>query len=90
MYQIWPEKMEKMFKDVEFPDEKINMKLPEYSRLICNMLDIPIHKLNSNNSTIEALHVLFTLYSEFKENPHFQRDNNNKIDNFHVQSMKFD
>jgi len=82
--------METLLKDVEFPDERLNIKIADYSKLICNMLDIPIHKLNSNNSIIEALHVLFTLYSEFKENPHFQRDNNQKIDNFHVQSMKFD
>ena len=82
--------MESLLKDVEFPDEKLSMKISDYSKLICNMLDIPIHKLSSNNSIIEALHVLFTLYSEFKENPHFQREGEKKIDNFHVQSMKFD
>ena len=72
LMQIWPEKMENLLKDMEFPDEKLNIKLGDYSKLVCNMLDIPIHKLNSNNSIIEALHVLFTLYSEFKENPHYQ------------------
>jgi len=82
--------MENLFKEVEYPDERINMKLQDYSRLLCSMLDVPIHKLNSNNSIIEALHVVFTLYSEFKDNPHFNRGNNNKIDNFHVQSMKFE
>ncbi len=82
--------METLLKEVEFPDEKINLKLNDYAKLICNMLDIPIHKLNTNNSIIEALHVLFTLYSSFKENPYFQRNESNKIDNFQVQSMKFD
>ena len=50
------------------------------------MVDIPIHKLNNNKSIIEALHVLFTLYSEFKENQHFQQDNK---PNDNIQSMKF-
>ena len=30
------------------------------------MMDIPVY-----NSTIQSLHVLFTLYSEFKTNQHF-------------------
>ena len=38
----------------------------EYARVCCAMLDIPVH-----NSVTQSLHVLFTLYSEFKNNPHF-------------------
>ncbi len=34
--------------------------------MICAILDIPVH-----NSITQSLHVLFTLYSEFKNNPHF-------------------
>jgi intraflagellar transport protein 46 len=50
------------------------------------MVDIPIHDAsNSKKSIIEALHVLFTLYSEFKENQHFQ--GNGKKENENV--MKF-
>jgi intraflagellar transport protein 46 len=82
--------LENLYKEIDFPDEGINMKIQDYSKLVCSMLDVPIHKLNSNNSVIEALHVVFTLYSEFKDNPHFHRGNSNKIDNFQVQSMKFE
>jgi intraflagellar transport protein 46 len=81
LMQVWPEKMESTLKDIPFPDERLNMSVDNYAKLVCNMLDIPIHKLNTNKSTIEALHVLFTLYSGFKENQHFQENN--------VQSMKF-
>jgi intraflagellar transport protein 46 len=90
LMQIWPERFENILQQVPFPDENINMSIENYSRLICNMLDIPIHNLNSNRSVIEALHVLFTLYSEFKENQHFQRDGNKKDQGDNVQSMKFD
>ena len=37
-------------------------------RTICAMLDIPVY-----GSLTEALHVLFTLYSDFKANVHFQQ-----------------
>jgi len=36
-------------------------------RMVCAMLDIPVH-----GKLTEALHVLFTLYSDFKANVHFQ------------------
>ncbi len=38
----------------------------DYAKIICAMLDIPVH-----GSVTQSLHVLFTLYSEFKNNPHF-------------------
>ena len=34
--------------------------------------DIPIYPSNTNNSKIQALHVLFSLYAEFKNSQHFQ------------------
>jgi len=77
LMQLWPQGLEKIIKEIAFPDEKLNMSIADYSKLICNMVDIPIHKLNNNKSTVEALHVLFTLYSEFKENQHFQQDQKN-------------
>lgn len=85
LMQVWPEKIESFLKEVPFPDENIKIGVDNYAKLVCNMLDIPIHNLNSNKSVIEALHLFFTLYSEFKENQHFQR--NKGEDN--VQSMKF-
>jgi intraflagellar transport protein 46 len=86
LMQIWPEGMENVLKEIAFPDEKLNISVENYAKLVCNMVDIPIHKLNNNKSVVEALHVLFTLYSEFKENQHFQQDNKA---NDNIQSMKF-
>ena len=54
LMQIWPEGMENVLKEIEFPDEKLNISLENYAKLICNMVDIPIHKLNNNKSIIEA------------------------------------
>lgn len=40
------------------------------------MSDIPVHKLQNQKPVIESLHVLFTLFSEFRSNQHFQQQNN--------------
>lgn len=64
--------MEQVMKEVTFPGPEIDMHPSDYARMICAMLDIPSHKLANNKSVIESLHVLFTLYSEFKQNQHFQ------------------
>jgi intraflagellar transport protein 46 len=78
--------MEATLKQVAFPDERVSLSTNNYSKLVCNMLDIPIHdSTNSKKGIIEGLHVLFTVYSEFKENQHFQ--GNGKKDNENV--MKF-
>lgn len=45
-----------------------DVDLKTFSKLICALLDIPVH-----DNIIESLHVLFTLYSEFKSNPVFKQ-----------------
>jgi intraflagellar transport protein 46 len=50
------------------PPPELNMSLPEYARLCCALLDIPVH-----GNVVESLHVMFSLYSEFKDNQHFQQ-----------------
>lgn len=39
-----------------------------YSKLVCALLDVPVY---SDSSLIESLHLLFTLYLSFKNNPYF-------------------
>jgi intraflagellar transport protein 46 len=56
------------------PLEEIDLSVEEYSKFACALLDIPIHTTNNNKNIIESLHVLFTLYSEFKANQHFQQN----------------
>ena len=52
------------------------MHAQDYAKIICAMSDIPVHKLQNNKPVIESLHVLFTLFSEFRSNQHFQQQNN--------------
>ena len=93
LMQVWPEQVETGLKEIKFPSDKLKISTQDYAKLVCNMLDIPIHKLNNQKALIEALHVLFTLYSEFKENPHFNETINNvpsKPKKENIQSMMFE
>eukprot|EP00967_Tisochrysis_lutea_P025097 scaffold28879_cov31-Tisochrysis_lutea.AAC.1 len=47
---------------------ELNLELADLVRAMCAILDIPVY-----NSLTESLHVLFTLYSDFKANVHFQQ-----------------
>ena len=55
------------FKRVELPTADMDIPLESYIDMICGILDIPVHK-----SRVQSLHVLFTLYSEFKNHQHFK------------------
>lgn len=53
------------------------MHSSDYARIVLAMLDIPVHKLANNKSIIESLHMFFTLFSEFRQNQHFQNQEAN-------------
>ena len=71
MMQEWSPEMEQALREIPFPGPEIDMHAADYARLVCSMVDIPSHKLANNKSVIESLHVLFTLFSVFKQNQHF-------------------
>ncbi len=48
------------------PSQELDLKT--YAKLVCTLLDIPVY-----DNPIESLHVLFTLYLEFKNNPIFRQ-----------------
>jgi len=75
LMQEWSPEMEQALREIPFPGAEIDMHAGDYSRLICSMVDIPCHKLANNKSVIESLHVLFTLFSEFRSNQHLQQNN---------------
>ena len=65
MTEFNPE-FERALKDMSFPGPEIDINTADYARLICSMLDIPVHKLANSKSIIESLHVMFTLFSDFR------------------------
>ena len=80
LMEVWPDKEEQAYKKVEYPNEKMNISLENYTKIACNMMDIPIHPSDGkqSKSLIESLHCLFTLYSGFKDNIHLQNKEDNK------------
>lgn len=68
LMEEWNPEMEQAFQQIDFPSDEIDMHVSDYARLICAMTDIPIHKSANNKSVIESLHVLFTLFVEFRNN----------------------
>lgn len=38
-----------------------------YSKLVCALLDVPVY-----DNVVESLHLLFSLFLEFKQNPFFR------------------
>lgn len=66
LMQVWPEEFEELLGKTSLPGASMDMALEQYVRVICALLDIPVHK-----NVYESLHVLFTLYLEFRSNQHF-------------------
>lgn len=62
LMQIWPVQMEELLETCRLPDADLQVDLASYVRIVCAMLDIPVH----GDKLTESLHVLFTLFSDFK------------------------
>ena len=69
------EPFNKYFLQVKLPHANLDISLKQYSKLTCSVLDIPVY-----SNYIESLHLLFTLYSAFKENSHFGGQSEEKTD----------
>jgi intraflagellar transport protein 46 len=44
--------------------ETLDLSMPDYIKVMCNILDIPVYQ-----NPVESLHIMLTLYLEFKNNP---------------------
>jgi len=72
LMQVWPAEFEEYLQLNPLPEmTDLDLELPAYIRVIASILDIPVHQ-----QLTETLHVMFTLYSEFKSNQHFSKSNN--------------
>ncbi|GFR45525.1 hypothetical protein Agub_g6918 [Astrephomene gubernaculifera] len=78
LMQEWPPEMETFLKAMKMPSGDVELDIKTYAKLVCTLLDIPVY-----DDPIESLHVLFTLYLEFKNNPIFRQhmEMENKLDN---------
>lgn len=79
LMEEWPPAIEHALKETEFPGPEIDLSTEDYAKTVATMLDIPIHKTAQNKGVIEAMHVMFTLYSDFKENQHFQKQQEQEV-----------
>ena len=70
--EVWPPEFEEVLRTTSLPSPDLDLSLTEYAKALCAILDIPTYE-----NPIESLHLMFTLYMEFKNNPHFQANNAN-------------
>lgn len=70
LMQVWPQPFEDLLNsDLQFPPSHIDLDMDQYVRTLCAILDIPTYQ-----SLIDPLHVMFTLYEDFRSNQHFQHE----------------
>ncbi|NXR24082.1 IFT46 protein, partial [Cinclus mexicanus] len=67
LMQEWSPEFEELLGKVGLPSAEMSCDLAEYIDMICAILDIPVYK-----SRIHPLHVLFSLFLEFKNSQHFK------------------
>lgn len=67
LMQEWAPEMESFLTQMKMPSGEIDVDLKTLTKLLCSILDIPVYE-----NPIESLHVLFSLYLEFKSNPIFK------------------
>lgn len=65
LMEEWPESMEETLNEVGFPPPMLDCSLSEYVALVCAAFDIPLASAALNDK-IQALHLLFSLYSAVK------------------------
>ncbi|KAG2388004.1 hypothetical protein C9374_000854 [Naegleria lovaniensis] len=68
LIQAWPDAFEEELAKTDLPGADLDVDLDEYIKIVCSILDVPVYE----GHLIESLHVLFTLYLEFKTNQHIQ------------------
>ncbi|GFT03476.1 intraflagellar transport protein 46 homolog [Nephila pilipes] len=67
LMQEWPPEFEEALNKFGIPSAELDCSLEEYVELLCGIMDIPVYR-----SKIQSLHVLFTLFLEFRNSQHFR------------------
>jgi intraflagellar transport protein 46 len=67
LMQVWPTDFEDYLKSNPLPDfAELDIPLKDFVKMMGVLLDVPMQ-----GECVDTLHVIFTLYAEFKNNPHF-------------------
>jgi intraflagellar transport protein 46 len=76
LMRVWPAQFEQALKTgggtaALLPPGDINLGVADFAKVACALLDVPVHEGRS----VESLHLLFSLYAEFKSNSqHFSNN----------------
>lgn len=69
LMQVWMAEFEEYLQHNPLPEfSDLPIDLPSLIKIMASILDVPV-----NGQMTETLHVIFTLYSEFKTNQHFSK-----------------
>lgn len=68
LMEEWSPALERALQDHGFPGPDIACSTLDYVKIMVSLLEIPVHKNTNEKSVIEGLHVMLTLFSDFKEN----------------------
>ncbi|KAJ2953511.1 hypothetical protein O0L34_g1110 [Tuta absoluta] len=79
LMEEWPENIEETLNDVGFPPPTLDCSLSQYVDIVCGLFDIPVTG-DTLNDRIQALHLLFSLYSAVKNNQLFE-ERQGKVEN---------
>lgn len=67
LMQTWPTEFEHILRDIKLPSSELDCDLEQYVDIVCALLDIPVQQ-----NRIHSLHLLFSLFLEFKSSQHFK------------------
>ncbi|KAM4564606.1 intraflagellar transport protein 46 homolog isoform 1-T2 [Fundulus diaphanus] len=68
LMQEWPPELEELLGRLPLPPARLACDLRSYADLVCALLDVPVY-----GSRVQSLHLLFSLYLEFRDSQHFTR-----------------
>ncbi|KAH9403920.1 Intraflagellar transport protein 46 [Tyrophagus putrescentiae] len=71
LMQEWHNELENALTVHSIPNPELDCSLDEYINILCAILDIPVQ-----SNKIASLHLMFSLYNEFKSSQHFKKLNN--------------
>ncbi|CAH2241704.1 jg27001 [Pararge aegeria aegeria] len=78
LMEEWPDTMEDTLNEVGFPPANIDCTLSQYVDFVCSLFDIPVQG-DSLNDRIQALHLLFNLYSAVKNSQLYAEREKEKV-----------